>query len=304
MTNSVQDPFMLQTASTEHRPLPSIVFVIYDCSGGARASYPGLWRIEHLLDLFTASANLDLSESDECRTTNNLDHHDSGPPHSGPVPSYGDHAIRILSPNPLPMPLRPLTLCFLTFHKNKPRCLRLDIQRTSSVMIMTECNWIKIQGLPCSNCEATSRQDNKCLILITAAYFIQQLIMLIMAFTMRFIINMNKLSSIVWIRTIIKLAASISVNLCYVIHLIFYLLFMIHAILHLICKKIFLKYFNADLSSECFWAVSSYLCFANAVISCSHYIMNRAEPRPLRWDVKHGITFIVLNRWFVTQYSQ
>ena len=114
--------------------------------------------------------------------------------------------------------------------------------------------------------------------------------MLIMAFTMRFIINMNKLSSIVWIRTIIKLAASISVNLCYVIHLIFYLLFMIHAILHLICKKIFLKYFNADLSSECFWAVSSYLCFANAVISCSHYIMNRAEPRPLRWDVKHGIT--------------
>ena len=144
------------------RPLPSIVFVIYDCSGGARASYPGLWRIEHLLDLFTASANLDLSESDECRTTNNLDHHDSGPPHAGPVPSYGDHAIRILSPNPLPMPLRPLTLCFLTFHKNKPRCLRLDIQRTSSVMIMTECNWIKIQGLPCSNCEATSRQDNKC----------------------------------------------------------------------------------------------------------------------------------------------
>ena len=86
--------------------------------------------------------------------------------------------------------LKTLYMCFLTFQEEISHSEKLDIQRTSSVMIMTKCNWIKIQGLSCSNCEATS--NNK----TTSAYFnhgclfhSQQLIMLITAFTMRFIIK-------------------------------------------------------------------------------------------------------------------
>ena len=41
--NSFQDPFMLQTTSIEHNqaPLPFIVFVSHDCSGGARVPHEG-----------------------------------------------------------------------------------------------------------------------------------------------------------------------------------------------------------------------------------------------------------------------
>ena len=46
--------------------------------------------LENLLDLFTASDNLDLSESDECSAANNLERHDAGPPHAGPEPGYAD----------------------------------------------------------------------------------------------------------------------------------------------------------------------------------------------------------------------
>ena len=46
--------------------------------------------LENLLDLFTASDNLDLSVSDECRDASNLERHDAGPPHAGPEPGYGD----------------------------------------------------------------------------------------------------------------------------------------------------------------------------------------------------------------------
>lgn len=45
---------------------------------------------ERLLDLFTASDNLDLSESDECSAANNLERHDASPPHAEPEPGYGD----------------------------------------------------------------------------------------------------------------------------------------------------------------------------------------------------------------------
>ena len=46
--------------------------------------------LENLLDLFTASDNLDLSESDECSAGNNLERHDARRPHAGPEPGYGD----------------------------------------------------------------------------------------------------------------------------------------------------------------------------------------------------------------------
>ena len=49
-----------------------------------------LKRFENLLDLFTASDNLDLSESDECSDANNLERHDARRPHAGPEPGYGD----------------------------------------------------------------------------------------------------------------------------------------------------------------------------------------------------------------------
>ena len=45
---------------------------------------------ERLLDLFTASDNLDLMESDECSAANNLERHDASPPHAAPEPGYGD----------------------------------------------------------------------------------------------------------------------------------------------------------------------------------------------------------------------
>ena len=46
--------------------------------------------LENLLDLFTASDNLDLSDSDECSDANNLERHDAFPPHAEPEPGYGD----------------------------------------------------------------------------------------------------------------------------------------------------------------------------------------------------------------------
>ena len=46
--------------------------------------------LENLLDLFTASDNLDLSDSDECSDANILERHDARPPHAEPDPGYGD----------------------------------------------------------------------------------------------------------------------------------------------------------------------------------------------------------------------
>ena len=96
---------------------------------------------ERLLDLFTASDNLDLSESDECSAANNLERHDASPPHAEPEPGYGDqipsefyHQAAALKT------LYIHCVCFPTFQEEISHSVKLDIQRTSSVMIMTKCN--------------------------------------------------------------------------------------------------------------------------------------------------------------------
>lgn len=141
------------------RALPSIVFVIYDCSGGA-------WPVPILAH---EGSRISLTSSRPRLIWIWVSLTNAEQPTTSIITTPGCPMLVLGLDMVIPSsefyhqtPLTvPLTLCFLTFHRDKPRCLKLDIQ--SSVMIMTECNWIKIQGLPCSNCEATSRQDNKCL---------------------------------------------------------------------------------------------------------------------------------------------
>ena len=163
------------------RPLPFIVFVSHDCSGGARALHEGsrfsltssrpriIWIWVSLTNAATSSIT-----TPRCTML--------GPSLVIVITSHQNSITKLQ--------LSLIFVWFLTFQEEISHSLKLDIQRTSSVMIMTDCNWIKIQGLSCSNCEATS--NNK----TTSAYsnygclfYSQQLIMLITAFTMRFIIK-------------------------------------------------------------------------------------------------------------------